>query len=221
MLFRSAIERIEISVKTQLIYALAYGTGAFGYTEQINLPNLSIEEHLRLIEDITKEIEHSREVFVAHFWEKYGDSHKYLPLWMAGEIMPFGCMLTMYRGSSDVIRKDIARYYGIQDEVLYSWLRTINVIRNICAHHSRLWNRVLGVKPFIPRINKHPQWHVPVQIPQDRIFSILTIFKYLLKIIAPQSKWDTRLMALLDEYPDISQRSMGFPDNWKESLLWK
>ena len=135
--------------------------------------------------------------------------------------MSFGCLLTMYRGMASSFKKEISAYYGIPDEVLTSWLQTINVIRNTCAHHSRLWNRVLGVKPYIPRKNKYPQWHEPVLIPQDRIFGILTILRYLLRIIAPQSKWQSRLYELLDEYSEISRWSMGFSDNWKESPLWK
>ncbi len=135
--------------------------------------------------------------------------------------MPFGCTMKMYRGVTDEVRRNIAGHYNVPDEVLTSWLHTINVIRNICAHHGRLWNRELGVKPFIPRKSKYPQWHAPVAIPQNRIFGVLTILCYLLRITAPHSKWEGRLVALLEEYPEISRRSMGFPDNWKESPLWQ
>lgn len=221
LIVMDAVERAEVSVRTQLIYALAHGSGAFGYTSPAALPNLVAEEYSCWIEEIKKEAEHSRERFVKHFIYKYGDCHPSLPLWMVGEIMSFGCMLTMYRGASNNIKKSIASYYGIPDEVLFSWLKTINVIRNICAHHGRLWNRELGVKPFIPKKNKYPQWHEPVPIPQNRIFGVLTILRYLLRIMAPQTKWQGRLYALLDEYPEISRWSMGFPDNWKDSPLWK
>ena len=221
LIVMDAIERVEVSIRTQLIYILAHESGAFGYTKQEILPNLNTEDYLRWVEEINKEVSRSHEQFVGHFRKKYGDSHALLPLWMAGEIMSFGCMLTMYRGITDAFKKEIAAYYGIPDEVLTSWLQTINVIRNICAHHSRLWNRELGVKPYIPRKNKYPQWHEPVLIPQNRIFGVLTILRYLLRIIAPQSKWEARLFMLLDDYPEISRWSMGFPDNWKESPLWK
>ena len=221
LIVMDAIERVEVSVRTQLIYALAHGTGAFGYTDQRALPNLTGEDHSRWIDDIDKETLRSREMFVHHFRNKYGDSHNFLPLWMAGEIVSFGCTFTMYKGVEASMRSRLAIFYGVSDDVLTSWLQTINVIRNICAHHSRLWNRELGVRPFIPRRNKYPQWHNPVEIPQHRIFGVLTILRYLLSIIAPQSKWKSRLYALLDEYPEISRWSMGFPDNWKESPLWK
>jgi len=221
LIVMDAIERVEVSVRTQLIYALAHDSGAFGYTKPEALPNLSLGEYTRWIEEINKEASRSREVFVEHFKNKYGDTHAFLPLWIIGEIMSFGCMLTMYTGISDNIKKGIAAYYGIPAMVLTSWLHTTNVIRNICAHHGRLWNRELGVRPFIPRKNKYPEWHEPVLIPQNRIFGFLTILRYLLRIMAPQTKWQSRLFELLDEYPEISRLSMGFPDNWKDSPLWK
>ena len=221
LMVMDAIERIEISLRTQLIYIFAHETKSFGYFDIETYPNQTVEEYTRLLQTIAREVKRSKEKFVEHFSNKYGDMHKILPIWMSGEIVSFGCTLTMYRGVSDKIKQNIASHYGISDEVLSSWLKTINVIRNICAHHSRLWNRILGVKPFIPRKNKYPEWHDPVKIVQDRIFGVLTIFSYLLKIIAPQSKWKSRFLNLLDEYPEISRWSMGIPDNWKESPLWK
>lgn len=221
LLVMDAIERVEVSVRTQLIGFLAHSSGAFGYVNSTSLPNLKFEDFNHWIEDVRKEATRSKELFVKHFKDKYGDLHSDLPLWMVGEIMSFGHLLTMYKGTDDKIKKDIAAYYGVSDEVLTSWLRTINVIRNICAHHGRLWNKELGVKPLIPRKNKFPQWHIPVEIKQNRVFGVLTILNYLLKIIAPQSKWKVRLFNFLEEYPEISRWSMGFPDSWKESELWK
>lgn len=216
-----AVERVEVSVRTRLIYELSAISGAFGYVEHAAVPKLNTADYTRWLEDINKEINRSKETFVKHFKSKYGDTHPFLPLWMAGEIMPFGGTMTMYRGVSDDVKKRIALYYGVSDEVLTSWLHTINVVRNICAHHGRLWNRELGVKPLIPRKQKYPQWHDPVVIPQNRVFGVLTILRYFLKIAAPQSKWESRLLDLMGEYPEISRWSMGFPDNWRESPLWK
>jgi abortive infection bacteriophage resistance protein len=221
LIVMDAIERVEVSVRTQLIHAFAHATGAFGYTEERSLSGLSHVEYARWIEAVKKEVAHSRETFVDHFKRKYGDKHDFLPLWMAGEIISFGCTLTMYRGASGEIKKRLSGFYHVPDLVLTSWLQTINVVRNICAHHSRLWNKELGIKPLLPNKHKYLEWYVPVKIPQNRIFGILTILRYLLRVIAPQSRWESRLRALLEEYPEISRWSMGFPDNWKDSPLWK
>ena len=74
--------------------------------------------------------------------------------------------------------------------MLKSWLLALNTVRNICAHHSRLWNRELGTKPKIPA--KDMAWQV-VLVKNDRIFGILTICKFCLDRIAPQSGWPDRL----------------------------
>jgi len=283
LIIMDAIERIEISVRTQLIYELSHATGAFGYTTSTGLPKLNTVDYQKWWKSVSDEIGRSKEIFVEHFLKKYGDYHQTLPLWMTGEIMSFGCMLTMYRGVSPGIKRNIARHYNIPDEVLTSWLQVFNVARNICAHHGRLWNREFGYKPKLPGENKYPQWHVPVPVvagakvcksallaeypeladklgeifqstdgdyllckpdveniinrsqlpnqlkksllricqPPYRIFIVLTIARYFMKNIAPQSRWESQLLGLLDEYPEVSRWSMGFPDNWRESPLWQ
>ena len=144
-----------------------------------------------------------------------------MPLWIVAEVMSFGTVLTLYRGLEQILKQTVAREYSIADKVLTSWLIALNGVRNMCAHHARLWNRELGYKPLIPRGRKHPQWQEPVLIPNNRIFGILTILKYMLSYIAPQSKWDIRLIDLLDRYPEIPLTPMGFPANWKNCPIWK
>lgn len=214
-----AIERFEVSIKNQIINFVSKSFGPFGYIEHGNFPYLTPEDHATLLATIAGESKRSNEEFVRHFRSKYGDNHPNLPIWMTGEIISFGCSITMFKGIKD--KSIIVDHYGVPKDVLISWLKTLNVIRNICAHHGRLWNRELGVKPFIPRKKDFPKWHEPVAIGQNRVFGILTIMNYLLSIIAPKSKWKSRLFLLLAEYPEISKQRMGFPDNWQDSPLWK
>lgn len=221
VIIMDAVERVEVAVRTQLIYHFAHRCGPFGYTDQKNLPRLPADKHQKWLDEMKAESGRSRETFIDHFNKKYGDQHSHLPLWMLGEIMSFGKMLTLFNGTDDSLRKKIAAEYNISDVVLKSWLGTLNVIRNICAHHGRLWNRELSYKPFIPKANKFPQWHYPVAITNNRVFGILTILRYMLTYVAPTSGWAHRFIKLIHDYPEIHLRSMGFPDNWKDSPIWK
>jgi len=216
-----AIERFEVSAKTRLVNLISKEKGPFGYAAHVSFPNLSTEDFDSMLSNITRDASRSKETFVKHFNLKYGDEHKHLPLWMMSEIITFGTMITMFKGLENKLKSGIADFYGISQDILESWLVTINVIRNICAHHGRLWNREMGVKPLIPRNNKYPKWHAPVRINNNRIFGILTILRYLLKISAPKTKWKERLISLLNEYPGIDKKNMGFPENWNEPLIWK
>lgn len=220
LVLMDAIERIEVDVRTSLIYRLAHSSGPFGYTDIANLPNIERDRHGNFLSKLYEETKRSSESFVRHFRAKYGDQHGYLPIWMAGEIFSFGMTFTLYTGSEKRIKQEIASRFGVSDDVLRSWLLALNTVRNICAHHGRLWNRGLGTKPKIPSGSKHGPWHEPVEIENKRVFAILTICRYCLVRIAPQSSWTARFLALLDEYPEIPLRSMGFPENWKESPIW-
>lgn len=221
LLILDGIERFETALKTDVIYLVAHKYGAFAYLEHDKLPKISGAEHQKFINRIREETTRSKELFVRHFNCKYGDTHRDLPLWMAGEVMSFGNMHTLFRGMAAQDKKDIAEIYKTTDRVLLSWIGAIHVVRNICAHHGRLFNRILGYKPDIPKEKKHPQWHTPVSIDNDKIFSILSIIHYLLKIKAPRSRWKQRLADLLDLYSEIPLRIMGFPEDWGNHELWK
>ena len=220
LLVIDAIERIEVAVRAQLAYLLAHQTGdPFAYaTDPAVLPNLASDERLRFLEELADEARHSKETFAEHFQTRYGDEHPYMPIWMAAEIMTFGGMLMLFRGSHPDIRKAVAARFGVHDVVLRSWLLTLNTVRNICAHHGRLWNREFGTKPKIPAKDK--AWHTPVPVGNDRVFGILTICKYCLDGIAPQSHWPNRWRSLLDAYPYVPRGSMGIPTNWQECPIW-
>jgi abortive infection bacteriophage resistance protein len=102
-----------------------------------------------------------------------------------------------------------------------SWLKTLNYIRNICAHHARLWNRELAIKPTLPDLKNDPRWYGPRAISPKRIFVVLTLQQQLLRQIAPQSGWRERLFNLFDRFPDIPLRAMGIPADWRTHDLWK
>jgi abortive infection bacteriophage resistance protein len=216
-----AIERVEVSVRTKLAYHLSHSFGAFAYINQRNLPCLSVEAHQKWVDELKEEIKRSQEPFIIHFIGKYGDTHPMPPLWMAIEVMSFGKTLSMFRGVDYKMKQKISSYYNISDEIFLSWLIALNSVRNICAHHGRLIDRELGYQPKIPRKQKYLEWHVPVEITRERIFGILTILQYVLQYDAPTSHWKERLKKLFLEYPKIPIKTMGFPTDWEDSLLWK
>lgn len=219
LIVMDAIERVEICVRAELVYCLAHEQGAFGYADAANLPNLSAEVHTKFVAQLEEEYQRSKERFIQHFRATYGPDHPMPPYWMITELMTFGSLLTLYKGSPTHIKKAIASRFGVGDNVLQSWLGALNVVRNICAHHSRLWNRELGFRPMIPK--KDARWHDPVKVPDSRIFGILTILKFLLDDIAPQSAWPERLETLHAEYPSVPRRSMGYPDDWADCPIWR
>jgi abortive infection bacteriophage resistance protein len=186
-----------------------------------NLPGLHVAEHEHWIDELAKELGKSGERYILHFRSKYGDSHSLPPIWISVEQMTLGKTVTFYRGCTGNIQRDIARWFGIPDVVLSSWLRTLNEVRNVCAHHGRLWNRELGNNFLLPNQRKYPEWYSPYRIPQNKIFGVLTVLNHCMKIAAPTSSWRQRMEDLISEYDDIPKSWMGFPNEWKIGPLWK
>lgn len=219
LLVLDAIERAEIAIRTRIVYEHAAKHGPFGYLNPLHLPRLAPDAHALFLDKLRKEARFSEETFVDAYFKKY-DEETDLPLWMLCELMSFGHMFTLYRGLEPRLKSAVADHFGVPDEVLFSWLRALNTVRNICAHHGRLWNRELGTQPAIPRRNKHPDWHQGAPIRHHRIFAIMSVLRYLMERLCPESHWQARFESLLAQHPDIPLADMGFPENWKQSPIW-
>ena len=215
-----AIERVEIAIRTALVTDLAMRHGAFAHVDPKNFPSAHPARHARFLEELRSEAQRSRERFVDHFKATY-DEFPDLPIWAAVETMTFGSMFTLFAMSEKKVQKNVARKYGIAGPVLYSWLKTLNYVRNICAHHARLWNRELAIRPTVPDVKNGPEWHRPQSIDTNRMFVVLTILRFLLHRVAPQSAWRDRLFAQFDRFPDVPLVSMGMDAGWRQHTLWR
>ena len=214
-----AIERVEIAVRTKLVNTFTSAYGPFGYRDPVNFAAPVDERRFNAtLGFIDHETEKSNEEFVVHFRSTY-DSSKGLPLWMAVEVMTFGNLLTLFKLLKKKDKKAIAKDFGISASVLESWLTVLNYVRNVRAHHARLWNRHLPVNPELP--DKDLRWHdeaYPVN--PSRIYSVLSLLNQMLAVIAPQSNWKNRLLELLAEFPEVHRPSMALPEGFENSPLW-
>ena len=156
----------------------------------------------------------STEVFIGHYRSKY-TSEADLPVWMATELISFGALSKMYEHLRSSLRKKIAREFNQPQPVFVSWLHALAAIRNVCAHHSRLWNRELAVKPELP-----VEWKAS-GISNDRFYVIALIIQTLLADIGPDSRWGERLKALFNAHPTVNLRAMQFPANWQSRPPWR
>lgn len=213
-----AVERVEVFIRTQMAYLLSESGGPFGYLDPASLPRLSGSKHEDFLNKCRHSFLRSREPFAVHFHDVYGDKHELPPYWMLVNLMDFGMTLTLYRGAPVKVRQQVAAHLWVAPAVLQSWLMTLNTVRNICAHHGRLWNRMLGTQPMIPR--DEPRWHEPYEIDSRKIGAVVMILRYLLRRVAPSTHRPQRFEGLLAEHPAIDQSRMGLSTGWKESQIW-
>lgn len=141
------MDRIEISVRAVITYEIGKDLGVFGYSDRANFA--ATFNHADFMKILRREEGRSTEVFIDHYRSKY-TSETDLPVWMATELISFGALSKMYENLRTSLRKKIAREFNQPQPVFVSWLHSLTAVRNVCAHHSRLWNRELAVKPELP-----------------------------------------------------------------------
>lgn len=221
LLVMDAIEHIEVAIlRTRMVEQFTLRHGPFGYCQQQNFsPKFSNTDFKRLLREINNNEKNSREEFIGRFRGKY-TSEKYLPLWIAAEVMTFGQLFTFFRYLHRNEQQKLSQEFGLYPPVMESWLHTLNFVRNACAHHARLWNRQIPIRPKIPNHKHQPEWYIPEKPDNRRTYTVLTLIQYLLKSINQNNEWQIKFDLLLEEYPDVPIRSMGFPDNWRSCPIW-
>lgn len=228
VLVMEAIERIEVATRTQLAYHHAHTWTPDAYATNLkSLPRLTSgsvadpRSHAAFLEKLQANLrQNSDKPFVRHFKNKYTTS-LHLPIWMAVELMSLGNVTTMYQGCDDAVRDLVAtNVANVSNAIFGSWLLTLLNVRNICAHHGRLWNRKLAKIPAIPAYKVRPEWYQP-HFDSTKVYAALTICNYLLGIVTGGlSTWGKRIVALLGEHPRVPMADMGFPVKWLDSPLW-
>ena len=167
-----------------------------------------------------------QEDIVRQFIAKYGQK---IPIWVAIEIWDFGLLSRFFSGMKFPDQQAVSRIYGVDDPNLFaSWLRNFNCVRNVCAHHSRLWNRNIVEQPRL--ISKRP---IPllkhltergVKSPGARVYATLALTNYLLRQMKYRNPWRESTISLLKQFPScehISPAMMGLPQDWSLLPLWQ
>jgi abortive infection bacteriophage resistance protein len=209
------IERIEVAVRCRIVYEYCHTYGPNWY-ENGSLFNSS---HSKFLKVVQKELDGSKEDFILHYFDKYTNP-KNPPAWMVLEILSFGTISTMLKNmKNDTAKKNVANYFGISPTILDSWLEHLVYIRNVCAHHSRLWNRTMTVKPTMPKRTSY-RWISRSPANPDKIYTTLVICSYLLQRVMKESSFRGKISALLVKYNNIDLKAAGFPEGWERDIFW-
>lgn len=221
-------EEIEVRIKSLLAYFHAEKYGSMGY-EDINTfgcmdKNRVDANVIATFFAVQKKAEQQKkrmtetELFLKHFKEKHDNK---LPIWAYVEVMTISDISKLYEILDEDIQKRIAYEFGYvhstANVLLANLLHSITIVRNICAHGGRLFNRNFIRKP---KLSKSQRSLLRVE---DGVKIYDKLFSYILVIKALSLPEDFELLKehlqeLTKKYPFVNLRYYGFPDNWKEIL---
>ena len=210
-----AFSFIEVSIRTQWAHQLANGFGHGDYAHQnaalFNRYHASnLAELQRSYEQITSQ---------------RGPNFNSQTIWDVIHIMSFGQLSKWYSNLRErQTRQAISQTYGLDQSVLASALQHLTAVRNICAHHERLWNVTLNTGLRIPaRVTARPENAGAFnQRNRRKVYNAIVMTTHLMEVITPNGDWPKRLLTIKEEsQSNLPEAQMGFPSNWKTMDFWQ
>lgn len=213
------LERIEICLRAKLTDKYCISHGFFWYS------NAELFEDREIFNNINSEIQETfdaaREVYLKRYKEKY-TSEQFPPSNMALETLSLGKLARLYKALENKNGKaEIANEFNLPTHVITSWFIYLANVRNICAHHSRLWNkRVTADRPVFPSRDKYKFKGENFLDSNTSLYGIISIIDRLLTSFNPNNSFAIKIENLIDTY-GIDANFMGFPANWQKTANWK
>lgn len=242
------LQQIEVGLRVKIGHTLGK-RGALAHLDPTNLGAKANEPHSRRSSKGKKMTHYEfwrkeydahqenarkrRQEFVLHFIDHY---NKEVPVWAAVEFMPFGCLVSLLELLEPKDQNRISRDLGIKaQEILFGWLRPLNVLRNHCAHSNRVWNRPIVFQAdklnpcmlLFPELLDHLQASPEAPVDRRRVYFHAATAAYLLRAIDPNASWGDEFVSVMKGFPEhvrkfglSPDRSMGFTDDWDKEQLW-
>lgn len=234
LLSLDALERVEVAIRAGLTDHMSEVAGPHWYTDPrwfthgrqhykfLEYVRGSVEEQLAQEPEALSGLRHRSAL--DHYLREYG-SPELPPSWLMTELLTIGQLRRVVDNlGRREDREAIAQTVGLHEPLLKSWLRCYVRVRNVCAHHGRLWNLGLGVYPMTPRSTRVPwvadRGSTSTPSRGQSLYPVLISLQSVLTQVSPRSSWAGRLDALLAENPGLPWRGMGVPADWRSDPFW-
>jgi abortive infection bacteriophage resistance protein len=217
-----AIERIEIAARSAWVQELSIKHGPHCYLD----PQLfrSDFNHDEQIKQLRGQLQQSNETFVIHYQQTYSEP-ELPPIWAMTELISLGPLRTWIAATELDSKTKVARSMGMPSaQVLNSVLHSLNLLRNISAHHGRLWNRLMVKR--LPKIKKIQGLLVMEDAdgegvqPSKKLYNYLVVMAIIVRKVAPLSTWPLRMAGVISTMPSEQQDAMGCPVGWEQKQPW-
>lgn len=213
LLCLDAIERIEVALRAAIVNEVGVQRGPHFHVDPAQF------QGNRRFQGIRQILADAKHLSITHYRSKYAIPPE-PPIWCVTEALTFGEVSHLFGALHGSNQSLVARGFGFHERVLTSWFKALTTLRNVCAHHNRLWNAKHVVnQPLRPRRDRT----VAAELGRpDTCYARLVVAYALLKAVdAAAPAWRDRLAALLGRQQPSPLAPMGFPADWLARPLWR
>lgn len=218
----SYLSIIEVSLRVRLTESLLIYGDSLILTDPTPFKNKQI--YWQNNAAISSEIGRSHDVFIKHNFIHHNGK---IPLWAAVEVLSFGTLSRIIKnlstGSGSAYAK-LSGYYKFKSKkgnmvtpsnnTLTSWIKSLVILRNTCAHNARIYNKPFNITPEIIKADK-----VVPQPSHSGLYELILAMKYLRPDNTSWEDFSSNLKLLLMEYGSfIKLSAINFPADWADHL---
>ena len=217
-----AIERIEIALRTKMIYNLSLAYGPVWYQKDELFVNNVI--HAENLESLEREFGYSQETFIKDHKRRYPNDDP--EAWKVLEVASMGTLSKFYKNLIHNLpeKSRIANEMGLNlHSELSSWLEAITYIRNIIAHHSRIWSRNMVKRPIDSLNNPISNWfdRPLTDVQKKKPFLIISTMVYLCNNTVSVNGIKEKIKDHFRDNPNVPIYKLGFFNRWDQQPLWQ
>lgn len=215
------LDYVEISFRTHFAYYHSKKYGTLGYLDKKNYKDGFF--YAKFLNNICNLIEPDRDKYKEPFVSHHNKKHNgFFPCWAIVELMSFGDLSKCFKNLHDDLKKEICNnhYSKIPYRYIDNWLQALNILRNICAHRGRLYNRYITYSPNLSTQDKKmlKSHGLDLNKSNKQTFTFIFIIFKLLDDEVIKDKFITDLENLAEKYPFVDLKQYGFPTEWVKIL---
>lgn len=232
-LVHDGMERIEITMRTRIGEALCVGD-PLGYTDPNRFrPSFNHRKWMSTAHKRISRVGISNEA-IKHYRDEYDENY---PFWVLAEVLDFADISRLFEGLVANAQLEISESLNIKIDLdllsknqrrkattqppLVRWMEQLTIVRNICAHHGRLWN-----KSFVPvptsALRTQPEFFLLPEGQSEQVFGVLTMMAHLLRVTSPGTSWPEKVVQHVKKdfltNPLVEPKNLGIPDTWFHAL---
>lgn len=213
------IEIIEVRMKSVYAYEFTKIHGSVGYLNASFFT--SAAKHAEIISKANQQ-KHQRlphEAYLKHFINDLGQD---IPLWAYVDLLTISDISFLYSISETDVKNAVASQFGLTvnkaSSILGKHMHSMTIIRNLCAHGSRIYNRLFEQKPSL---NKREKALLIKKADGNVDNSHFYGFVLIMKRLLPASRFSEMkesVIALTQKYPFVRMDYYGFRNDWQMKL---
>lgn len=213
------LEVIEVHMKSVYVYEFTKVHGATGYLDNAFFTDKTKHREIIAKANQQKMQRLPHEAYLKHF---VNDLQQDIPLWAYVDLFTISDISFLYSISEQSIKNAIAHTFGLTmskgSSILGSYMHSMTIIRNLCAHGSRIYNRLFEQKPSLNKSEKALlAKNDKGEIDNAHFFGFLLIMK---RILPPDqfNEMKKSIVELTKKYPFVRMDYYGFRNDWQQKL---